>query len=271
MEDTIMTNSTENLESLFTQNAEVTEAPKAKKAASQTKAAKVEALRQALAAEADLDPTFISRANLWSNSLEVVNVLGWGNKGNIMVDKTNPRGADGKRNIVPTSKLIGYVVANCGQEPIPYRTEIFTQNADGVWVGEVKDLTLEPGGTCILSRKYMTMLGMQPEVAMALKNGKIVQGPKRDTKSIDATLESMYFNFSNESGHTVNDDDIKLSVGVQDKATGAWHVKPEYLATFGYLENPKPTATRERKTKDSNVGLCMAAMLQQMVRQKGQV
>ena len=81
------------------------------------------------------------------------------------------------------------------------------------------------------------MLCSRPEISFTLANGKIVSSSKKNAKSLKEELAAYYFAFNKaEDGTTpqVNDDEVKLSV---DDADGK--VKPEYVESFGYLNNPK--------------------------------
>lgn len=209
-------------------------------------AAMMDCLRQTMTA----DPTFADRLRTLSDSIEVVNTLGFGDKGNLVVDKSASTMDD--RKLASTSAIIGYSVRNIGTEPIKYMTEEYAKGEDGKWVGKTTEKILEPGGTAYLSRQYMTMLCAQPEISFQLSNGKIIKGSggKGTAKDIKAELESYYFAFNRDaSGYKkqVNDDEVKLNVGVREGDT--WVVKPEFELTFGYLNNPKEVRTRSKGTK----------------------
>lgn len=213
-----------------------------------------EAMRETLATT----PNFLEKVYTLSNSLEVVNTLGYGNDGNIIVDKNSPdygkpelddkgnpilddKGrAKTKRPLKATSRIEGYTVRNVGTQAISYKTEIWAPNEEGVYVGTIVTKTLNPGETIQLSRKYMTMLCSIPEFSFKLKNGSIVKSSK-NTTNVDENLASYYFTFNKDLGIEVNDDEVKLKIGA-DRV-----VAPEYIETFGYLCNTPAEKKRERK------------------------
>lgn len=201
---------------------------------------KVEAMKAALKETVQSTPDFADRLRRLSNSLFVVNTLGFGKGGNIIVDKNASTSSE--RKLKPTSAICGYKIKNIGTEAIEYQTEEFEKDATGKWVGSVVRKTLQPGDTADLTRQYMTMLCAQPEISFTLANGKIVSSSKKNAKTLKEELAAYYFSFNkNEDGTTpaVNDDEVKLSV---DDENGV--VKPEYEATFGYLNNPKEGRTK---------------------------
>lgn len=203
------------------------------------KKAMLESFKQALA-----DPDFRNTLSTASDSLKVVNSLGFGDSGNIVVDKAN---AAAGRNLVQTSVIVGYRVQNCGATPIEYQTEEWAKGADGQYVPNKVTKVLAPGATCDLNRAFMTQLCARPEFSFKLANGHIMRGSGANTHG-DARkeLEAYYFAFEKDADVEINSDDIKLQIGVKG-ADGKWAVKPEFAATFGYLENEKAKATRAKK------------------------
>lgn len=196
------------------------------------------------------DPTLNQRLHRLSDSLEVINSLSYGENGNIIVDKARTA-AEGKRVLAPVSKILGYRVKNVGSEPIPYTTEEWTKDESGRWVGKKVEKVMQPGDVADLSRQYMTMLAAQPEFSFRLKNGRISRGSgaKASRGDAKAELEAHYFAFSKEAaeaGMEINSDEVKLNVGTKN-GDGKWTVKPEFAATFGYLEN---TATKTRRSAE---------------------
>lgn len=167
-----------------------------------------------------------------SECFEVTATLGFGDKGNIVVDKTSK-----ERKVVPTSKIEGYKVKNVSDEPIPYETEVYAENEDGIFVGTVVEKVAAPGEEIQLSRKYMTKKFSPIEYNFTLANGQIVKGPKRLDAPLDEYLEAHYFKYNKNLNLSVNDDEVKKNIG--EKHGDDWKVKPEYVETFGYLNNPK--------------------------------
>jgi hypothetical protein len=196
---------------------------------------KVKAMKEALRETVSTDGSFSEKLRRLSNSVIVTHTLGYGKGGNIVVDK-NASSSD-KRALKPTSAICGYEIQNIGDEAIEYMTEEFAQDETGKFVGTVLKKTLAPGEKANLTRQYMTMFCAQPEISFTLANGKIVSSSKKNAKNLKEELAAYYFSFNKDENGTapqVNDDEVKLSV---DDENGK--VKPEYVATFGYLNNPK--------------------------------
>lgn len=206
---------------------------------------KVAAMKASLKETVQTSPDFASKLRRLSNSIKVVNTLGYGKGGNIVVDK---KASGDARVLKPTSAICGYKLENIGTEVIEYTTEVFSQDETGKFVGQVVKKQWAPGETINLTRQYTTMLCSMPEISFTLANGKIVSSSKKNAKSLKEELAAYYFAFNkSEDGTTpqVNDDEVKLSV---DDADGK--VKPEYVETFGYLNNPKEgRAARTKGTK----------------------
>jgi hypothetical protein len=226
---------------------------------------KVQAMKAALKETVQSTPDFAQKLRRLSNSIKVVNTLGYGKGGNIVVDK-NASSSD-KRALKPTSAICGYKIQNIGDEAIEYTTEEFAQDETGKYVGSIVKKTLAPGAFADLTRQYMTMFCAQPEISFTLANGKIVSSSKKNAKSLKEELAAYYFSFNKaEDGTTpqVNDDEVKLSV---DDENGK--VKPEYVATFGYLNNPKESrAARAKGSKFTNQDLA-ANYIQKMLEEQG--
>ena len=211
------------------------------------------------------DPTLVSRLRNLSNSLEVVNTLGFSGRQNIKVDKE--KSTEGDRVLVNTSYICGYRVRNCGETPIKYQTEVYTKDADGVYKGEVVEKTLSPGETADLTRQYMTIMCSRSEISFTLKNGKIVasSASSKNKKTLKEELESFYFKFepgADGEKINVNDDDVKLAIDTVD-ADGTITIKPEYEATFGFLVNPK-----KKKQSSAGTGITTQDVTANWVKQK---
>ena len=204
---------------------------------------KIAVIKEAMKATLSTDATYQERLHKWSGSIKVVNTLGYGKNGNIVVDKAAKTDS---RTLKATSKIVGYKIQNIGSEAIEYTTEVFAPDETGKFVGTIVKKTIAPGEQVQLTRQYMTMFCAQPEISFTLANGKIVSSSKKSAKNLKEELSAYYFSFNkDESGNSlqVNDDEVKLSV---DDADGK--VKPEYVETFGYLNNPKEgKAARAKK------------------------
>ena len=231
----------------------------------EAKKRRVEEMRSSLKATIQSDPTFIDRLHKLSESIEVVNSLGWGENGNIMVDAKNTDG----RTLQPTSAIVGYSIRNKGTEPIPYETEVWTQNEDGKFTAQKVGKVLSPGETANLTRQFMTKFCAMPEISFQLANGKVIRGSgnKAAKGDLKAELEAYYFSFNKDLGIQVNSDDVKLNVGVRDEQTNQWHVKPEYVETFGYLENaPEKSRGRKKTASKFNASDLAANYVMRMIR-----
>lgn len=213
---------------------------------SAAKKAKLEAMKQSLKETIHSDPTFLDRMHSLSQSLEVVNSLGFGENGNIIVDKT--KSSKDNRVLTTTSVIVGYRVHNCGTTPVTYTTEAWAQDAEGKYVAQKVEKVLAPGGYADLTRQYMTMLCAQPEISFQLANGKVIRGAgnKAARGDIKAELEAYYFAFDKDANMQINSDEVKLNVG-EKGADGKWVVKAEFVETFGYLNNAPVKAGRARK------------------------
>lgn len=252
------------MDSVF-QNAEVTTNVDAT-AANDTaeKKQKVQAMKASLKETIQTEPDFAQKLRRLSNSIMVVNTLGYGKSGNIIVDKSKSSGDN--RVLKPTSSICGYKIKNIGEEAIEYTTKEWTQDETGKYVGNVVKKTLAPGATADLTRQYMTMFCSQPEISFTLANGKIISSSKKNAKSLDEELAAYYFSFNKgEDGTTiqVNDDEVKLSV---DDENGV--VKPEYVATFGYLNNPTKKESTNKGAKFTTQDLA-ANFIYKMLEQSG--
>lgn len=216
--------------------------------AKEAKKQQVEAMKEALRETLLTDPTYNEKVGTLSSSVEVINSLGFGESGNIVVDKSKKDG----RGLTATSAIVGYRVKNIGDKPIKYKTDVWTQGEDGKYVSTRAEKTLEPGGTADFTRMFMTMFCAQPELSFTLANGKIIKGSgSKGNKDLKAELESYYFRFDKDEvtgeKKQINDDTVKLNVG--EKVNGVWVVKAEYVETFGFLNNPKENAGRRTRGK----------------------
>lgn len=231
------------MDAIFGQEATAPVAAEAVESAARKE--KVAAMKASLKETVQTSPDFATKLRRLSNSIKVVNTLGYGKGGNIVVDK---KASGDARVLKPTSAICGYKLENIGTEVIEYTTEVFTQDETGKFVGQVVKKQWAPGETINLTRQYTTMLCSMPEISFTLANGKIVSSSKKNAKSLKEELAAYYFTFNkNEDGTTpqVNDDEVKLSISDADG-----NVKPEYIETFGYLNNPKENkAGRSKSTK----------------------
>lgn len=207
---------------------------------------KVQAMRAAMQTTLAEDPEFAKKVCTRSNDLKVLKTLAYGVSGGLVVDEEKT--TSDKRVLKATSKIHGYRIQNVSDTPIEYTTEVWTKDGDK-FVGSTVVKVLQPGEVTDINRKYMTMLCAREEFSFTLANGTIIASSstkKKSGKNIVDELASYYFKFSEEDGTKigVNSDLVKLSI---DDADGK--VKPEFEATFGYLNNPK--AKKAPKEKNS--------------------
>lgn len=225
---------------------------------------KVTAMKQALKETVSQDAQFGEKLRRLSGSLMVVNTLGAGKDGNIIVDKNSK--AEG-RQLKATSQIVGYVVKNIGSEAMEYVTEVWAQDETGKYVPSQVTKTLNPGETACLTRQFMTMFCAKPEISFTLANGKIVSSSKKNAKTFKEELAAFYFSFNKSEDGTkiqVNDDEVKLAV---DDENGK--VKPEYVETFGYLNNPKEGRQARQKGQKFTTQDLAANYINKMLESQG--
>lgn len=249
------------MDSVFQNAAPAAEA--AVEATAPEKNAKVKAMKAALKDTVMSTPDFTEKLRRLSPSLRVVNTLGYGTGGNIVVDKNAK--TEG-RNLKQTSKIVGYRVENIGTETIQYTTEVWTKGEDGKYVGSVVTKNFAPGEIISLTRQYMTMFCAQPEISFTLSNGKIVSSSNKGAKNLKEELSAYYFSFNKgEDGSAapqVNDDEVKLSIDVDGV------VKDEYVETFGYFNNPKEGRTPKAKGKQFTTQDLAANFINKMIQKQ---
>lgn len=220
----------------------------AAKPTNDAKKKKIEDMKAAFKTDVLADPEVAGRVRKFSAMLEVSNSLGFGDSGNIIVDRT--KSTKDKRELATTSAIVGYRVHNIGDMSVKYLTESYSQDETGKWVATKVEKQLNPGEYADLSRQYMTMFCSIPEISFQLANGKIIKGSgAKGDKGIKAELESYYFAFSKDETGTkkqINDDEVKLNVG-EKGPDGKWVVKQEFVETFGWLNNPSEKAKAGRK------------------------
>jgi len=210
----------------------------------------IQAYKTAMKETLEENPDYLERRRSLTDSVKVVNTLGFGDSGNIIVAESSTKG---ERKLQTVARIVGYKIQNIGKVAIPYTTEEFTKNAEGKWVGEKVKKTLEPGATTVLTRKYSTVLFANPEFNLKVENGKFIPPRQKKTSDIEALLPGYYFSF-NDKSIKVNDDSVKLQIGEKRKTpagTEKWFVKPEYETIFGYLNNSGAGKGRKKKSGPS--------------------
>ena len=227
----------------------VDESERKKKEAKEARDARINKMKDSFSAFIRENPDVRERIRMYSDSIEVVNTLGWGTSGNIILDHERTK-ATNTRKVLQVPVIVGYRLRSNWKEPISYQTEEWTQNEAGLWVAERVTKVWEPGTEIDLTRLFMSVLCSIPEISFTFANGKMKQGSAKTTSDPRSKLEALHFVFKSVDGQpkmNVNSDEVKLNVGYEDE-NGTWHVKPEFEATFGYLNNPSAHKTRTRSS-----------------------
>jgi hypothetical protein len=217
--------------------------------------------------------------NSKSEDVRVVNTLAYGETGGLIQTQPEVKDENGivtqARKVQQTSMIVGYLIENVGKEPITVTTEVYKLDpATNDFVGEVKDVVVNPGKSLALARKYFTMFASRPEYSFKLKNGTVTKGSANPT-NVTELLEAHYFDF--EGDMTVHDDAIKKNISdrideqeIRGKVTGIYKVKKEFAPVFGFLDNKKVSARGAKgSTKQgSEIKLAAAANFIQELVQK---
>jgi len=232
------------------------------------KKARKEEMKDAFRARLQQDPSFSANIRRLQKSARVINTLGYGTEGNLVVDKNAPAEYDEdgklKRKVKQTSYTVGYRVLNIGEEPIEYQTEVYELNKQtGRYEGTVVTKVWNPGEHIDLDRKYMSILFARPEFSFQLENGIMMASSGfGSAQSADDKLRNIYFRFNKaEDGSQVevNDDEIKISI--DDNGV----VKPEFVETFGCWNNSKEKKVRTKATQKYNSQDLLANMINMMI------
>lgn len=209
------------------------------------KSAVNQALKQDFIQKLQQDTTLTERLNTLSDSIEVVNTLGCGTGGGL-IRKEESKNSD-KRELEATPKIVGYSVKNVGETPITYQTEVWSlDEATGKYVASAVEKVMNPGDVIYLTRRFMTTLCARPEISFVLKNGSMISGSSKKNKTTEEKLSSFYFKFAADTGLAVNSDAVKVSID-EEGADGKRVVKPEFVETFGYINNPEDKSGKRGK------------------------
>lgn len=225
-------------------------------------------LHEAMVAEVAADPTIMDRRNTLCKAIQVEGTLGFGNAGLIQT-RAADKATGTKREVGATSAIVGYIIKNVSDKPIEVRTEVFTQDPNTKqYVGKETTVSLKPGASMPISRKWLTFLACQVEFGMKLANGTMVGSPKKlINATADQAFSSFHFKFSDAS-IKVNDVKTDIHDVVTDNGETKYVVKKDYVSTFGYLMNETPKATGGRKASGAtaDTGDQVAALLRTMAR-----
>lgn len=244
------------------------EAPAVQSDKKEAKKQLARAYKEAMKDTLDENPDYLEKRRSLTDAVMVVNTLGFGDSGNIIVAEGSTK-EDRKLETVAT--IVGYKIQNIGKVAIPYTTEEFTKNAEGKWVGEKVKKTLEPGGNAVLTRKYSTVLFANPEFNLKVENGKFIPPKKKRTTDIEALLPGYYFSF-NDKNIKVNDDSVKLQIGEKKKTPAGpekWFVKAEYEGIFGYLNNSGGKGRKKKSGPSFDPQDYAANFLQKLINDAG--
>jgi len=224
-------------------------------------AAEVNDAMEAFARKLKEDPALKGKLYAYSNSIEVINSCGYGEGGGLV--NAAEKGAE-KRQLQATPQIVGYVIKNIGTFPIPFKNEVWVKNAEGVYEGEMVEDSIAPGETKALTKKIFALLAITPEVSLKVANGT-VKSPRiitlKKCKTPEDALNRYTFSFPQNSGLTVNSSKFKVAIAnrreveIDGVKTTEWKIKPEFVQTFGYLENPKARTIRTKANKGDSAEL----------------
>lgn len=212
------------------------------------------------------DEEFVAAMRSASNTLRILNTLGYGESGSLVPGKK-----DGERTLEPTSKIVGYRVQNTGTVPIPFECEVYDDSRvdeNGNFIPDMQANAIAPGQTLDIPSHVLSMIGIRTEFSLTFANGKMQGG----TKVIDAEnpLDALHFVFTPENGQPAlqkHNDKVKLAIAsnngvrkVGDKEKKYWKVKKEFRPFFAYLENEE-VKTGGRKATTPKVDVITGSMV----------
>lgn len=170
--------------------------------------------------------------------------------------KTTKKGKEKKgakyRNLKSVSKLVGYILENCGDEPLTLKTQYCELDDTGKYVaGDTVEVTLAPGERMPISKKYLAINSTDIRFSGKFQNGIIVSSNKKAKGTAEEILNRYFFKFSAEAGLDIHGEDVKLPIA--EKVSGPdgdeWKVFDEYLPVFGTLMNKKVNSSSIRGIK----------------------
>ena len=233
---------------------------KNKQANDEARAARAQAYGQAMQDTLkELGNSYYDIRGSWSKYLTLTNVLAFSETGGLVQTTAKKDGQE--RKVAQSPATVGYEVQNNHPtDSIPYMTEEFAKDADGVWKPTQVRKELAPGEKVALRKKWLTFMCSNPRISNVLANGKLIRSSaackaKPGELSLDQELEAYAFNFSADSNISVNDNEVRKQIGqkVTDANGVVWVVSEEYEKTFGYLNNKeeKKPSTRTKGTGKS--------------------
>lgn len=156
------------------------------------------------------------------------------------------------RNLKSVSKLVGYIVRNCGEQPIQLKTQYCTKDETGKYIaGETVVVTLQPGETMPISKKFLAINSSSIEFSGKFANGIIVSSNKKAKGTPEEILNRYFFKFSAEAGLDIHGEDVKIPIATKVSGPDGdeWVIKDEYLPVFGTLMNKRVNSSSIRGIK----------------------
>lgn len=208
------------------------------------------------------DPSILARMNTKSKGLMVLNTLASNSVPGFI---PGPNKTKEKSEVVKVSGIVGAVLKNISNEPIPYTTEEYKLDKEtGRWVGTRLKKEAAPGQEFVLRTKYITLLTMEPEYSFEMANAKMVSGKKalKNRGNEDAILEAPHLQFikvDDQPSKSVHADDVKIEIDDQNGK-----INKKFEATFGYLYNPEEK--KERKTGEKKNKVTQQALAANLIR-----
>lgn len=206
------------------------------------------ALEENLKQTVATDEEYVKEHGTLSDSIEVLNTLGFSDVGDQIFDKAASEAA-GSRKLAAVGRIVGYIVKNNSKQAIPYTTYQCTKKADGTgYDAQEVQATLAPGKKAILSKRHLIIMASQPAISFKLANAVLRKAPNQ--KIVGAKpedVENLFF-LAFEKGEdgksvSVHSDKVKKQIG-EKNADGKWLVKPEYAEVLGFVENEKVKEAR---------------------------
>lgn len=249
----------------------------AKKESAARSRARVKGLEEAFSKEMADKPGMEERIHIWTDKIELVNSLGYGDGDGFVQSVKANKEAGIERQLSSVSKIVGAVLRNNTGEDITTYAEPFKKAEDGSWVTDgLVEVTWKNGETMNFPTKTASMFCMKVEVSCAVANAKMRRSGKDSKGQLDVELESYYFtlnkDFKEANGLTgTHDDQFKIAIAEQ-VSPDKWVVKPEFETEFGDYNNevPKPgRLPRAAKKKKIDAGALLASHMRNFVQKNG--
>lgn len=185
--------------------------------------------------------------------------------------------SDGKKNvfrkIVTGPRVVGYMIQNTSNEPFTFESKKWVKDENGQYVGTPYEARLGGGETMAITKEDLFRIGTLEEVNNKLANGIVANKNMNKYKTVEDAMANASFRFATNSEVTQNSPEIQIMIqevqnvnGVKTKVT-----KPEYLETFGFLENApakKEKAVRGGARKAAGLGISKPEATAEMLRRR---